>query len=158
MLLFYHSRMFYNHFIATLYDFLGLTYWPSAHYQLFFCLFFTSQEINIKRSPNTAKLAGDFLWTRTPKMGQSSTWGCPEGAQPTRARLEAHARPGGLCPPWWPPAPLPRPINSQIFQNPSGSWRNRIPATASSRTTRSNLDTITEGFIILIGASPMMRE
>ena len=32
------------------------------------------------------------------------------------------------------------------------------PAAASSRTTRSNLDTITEGFIILIGASPMMRE
>ena len=44
-----------------------------------FCLFFTSQEINIKRSPNTAKLFGDILWTRTPKMGQSSTWGCPEG-------------------------------------------------------------------------------
>ena len=44
-----------------------------------FCMFFTSQEINIKWSPNTAKLAGGFLWTRTPKMGQSSTWGCPEG-------------------------------------------------------------------------------
>jgi hypothetical protein len=26
MLLFYHSWMFYNHFIATLYHFLGLTY------------------------------------------------------------------------------------------------------------------------------------
>ena len=32
------------------------------------------------------------------------------------------------------------------------------PAVAESRTTRSNLDTITEGFIMLIGASPMMRE
>ena len=39
-----------------------------------------------------------------------------------------------------------------------GESRNTTPATASSRTTRSNLDTITEGFIILIGASPMMRE
>ena len=30
MLLYYHSWMFYNHFIATLYHFLGLTYWHSA--------------------------------------------------------------------------------------------------------------------------------
>ena len=44
-----------------------------------FCLFFTSHEINIKRSPNTAKLAGDYLWTRTPKMSQSRTWGVPQG-------------------------------------------------------------------------------
>ena len=44
-----------------------------------FCLFFTSQEINIKRSPNTAKLFVDFLWTKRHPMGQRSTWGCPEG-------------------------------------------------------------------------------
>ncbi len=31
-------------------------------------------------------------------------------------------------------------------------------AAAESRTTRSNLDTITEGFTTSIGASPMMRE
>ena len=30
MLLYYHSWMFYNHFITTLYHFLGLTYWHSA--------------------------------------------------------------------------------------------------------------------------------
>ena len=30
MLLYYHSWMFYNHFIATLYHFLGLTYWHNA--------------------------------------------------------------------------------------------------------------------------------
>ena len=29
--------------------------------------------------------------------------GAPRGAQPTRARQEAQARPGGLCPPWVPP-------------------------------------------------------
>ena len=36
MLLYYHSWMFYNHFIATLYHFLGLTYWPSAQCPLLF--------------------------------------------------------------------------------------------------------------------------
>ena len=71
--------------------------------------------------------------------------GAPRVAQPTWARLEAHERPGGLCPPRWPPAPPLRPINPQI-------------STTSSRTTRSNLDTITEGFIIPIGASSMMCE
>jgi hypothetical protein len=30
MLLYYHSWMYYNHFITTLYHFLGLTYWHSA--------------------------------------------------------------------------------------------------------------------------------
>ena len=79
MLLYYNSCMFYNHFIATLYHFLGLTYWFSAQCQLlFFCFFFTSQKINTKRSPNAAKLCG-FLWTRRHPMGQRSTWGCPEG-------------------------------------------------------------------------------
>src|SRR6266536_3919701 len=37
-------------------------------------MFFTSQKINIKRSPNAAKLYGDFLWTRRHPMGQGSTW------------------------------------------------------------------------------------
>ena len=78
--------------------------------------------------------------------------------QPTRARQEAQARPGGLCPPRWPPAPPLRSINTTIFQKPQGSRQNIHPATAESRTTRSNLDTITEGFTTSIGASPMMRE
>ena len=75
---------------------LGLCPVPVA---VFFCLFFTSQEINIKRSPNAAKLFMDFLWTRRPPMGQSSTWGCPEGAQPTWAHL-------GCGPLGGPPHPL----------------------------------------------------
>ena len=61
MLLCYHSWMFDNHFIATLYHFLRLTYWSSAQCQLLFCLFFTSQKINIKRSPNATKLFVEFL-------------------------------------------------------------------------------------------------
>ena len=37
-------------------------------------------------------------------MGPGCTWeGAPRGAQPTRVRQEAQARPGGLCPPRVPP-------------------------------------------------------
>ena len=49
--------------------------------------------------------------------------GAPRGAQPTRARLGAQARPGGLCPPRWPPAPPVCSINTPIFQKPLGLTR-----------------------------------
>ena len=52
-----------------------------------FCLFFTSQETNIKRSPNEAKLLWIF-WTKRHQMGQRSTSGVSRGgAQPTRVCL-----------------------------------------------------------------------
>ena len=40
------------------------------------------------------------------------------GAQPTRARQEAQARPGGLCPPRVPLGPPLCSINTPIFQKP----------------------------------------
>ena len=99
------------------------------------------------------------FWTRRHVMGLGCAWGVLRGgAQPTKARQEAQARPGGLCPPRVPPGPPLCSINTPIFPKPQGSRRNIDPAAAESRTTRSNLDTITEGFIILIGASLMMRE
>ena len=39
-------------------------------------------------------------------------------AQLTRARQEAQARPGGLCPPWVPPGPPLCSINTIVFQKP----------------------------------------
>ena len=78
--------------------------------------------------------------------------------QPIRAGQEAQARPGGLCPPRVPPGPPLCSINNPIFQKPYGSQRNIHPATAVSKTTSSNLDTIKEAFTTSIGASPMMRE
>ena len=91
-----------------------------------FCLFFTLQEINIKQSPNTAKLFVDFLWTRTLPMGQSCSWGgAPRGAQPTRARQGGPGAPGGLCPPRWLPVPPLCTINSQIAQHVSTRRRLR---------------------------------
>jgi len=124
MLLYYHSWIFYNHFIATLYQFLGLTYWHSAQCQLlFFACFFTSQEINIKQSPNIAKLFVVFLWTTRLPMGQSSTWGCPKGGTTHQGTPGAQAHLSGLCPPRWPPAPPLCSINTPIvdenqFQSP----------------------------------------
>ena len=53
MLLYYHSWMFYNHFIATLYHFLGLTYWPSAQSQLLFFACFLHRRKSIPNGVQT---------------------------------------------------------------------------------------------------------
>ena len=72
--------------------------------------------------------------------------------------------PGGPGAPWWvvPTSGAPW-TDSLLYKYPNipetlGESTKSIPATASSKNHRSNLDTITEGFIILIGASLMMRE
>ena len=44
-----------------------------------FCLFFTSQEINIKRSPNTTKLFGDFFMDQKTSIGPEQHLGVPRG-------------------------------------------------------------------------------
>ena len=61
-----------------------------------------------------------FMDQKTNNGPKKHLGGAPRGAQPTRACQGPRAHPGGLCPPRWPPAPPLRPINSQIFQKPSG--------------------------------------
>ena len=119
---------------------------------------FTSQEINTKRSPNATKHFEDFFGPEDIHCAKKARGGAPRGAAPTRACLGAQARLGGLCPPRMPPEPSLCSINTPIFHKPYGSRRKSIPPAAKSRTTRSNLDTITEGFTTSIGASLMMRE
>src|SRR4051812_12645767 len=58
-------------------------------------MFFTSQEISTKRSPNAAKLFVDFLYTIRHPVGQRSTWGCSEGS------TTHQGAPGGPGAPWW---------------------------------------------------------
>ena len=70
-----------------------------------FCMFFTSQEISTKRSPNAAKLFVDFFGPEDIQWAGEAPGGAPRGAQPTRACLGDQAPPDGLCPPCWPPAP-----------------------------------------------------
>src|SRR5215216_3439877 len=121
MLLYYHSWMLYNHFIATLYHFLGLTYWHSAQCQLLFFACFLLRRISV---PNGVQMQRNFLENFYGL--EDTTWakevpeGCPEGGTTHLGALGAQACPGGLCPPRWPPAPPRYSINCQIFQNPRG--------------------------------------
>ena len=103
-------QSFYSNFIS----FLWLTYWPSAQCQLLFfavpvvvfCLFFTLQKINIKQSPNTAKLFVDFLWTRRHPVGQRTTWGCLEGGTTHQGVPGPPGAPCWVVPPSWHPQML----------------------------------------------------
>ena len=100
MLFYYQSWMFYNHFIS----FFGtnlLTYCQVPLAVL--SMFFTSQKILIKRSPNATNLYEDFLWTRRKKLGPGCTWGefrggdnPPGHARGPRRALVGCAHPG--CP------------------------------------------------------------
>ena len=56
-----------------------------------FCMFFTSDEINTKQSPNGVKLFGDFFGPEDIKWVEEAPGGAPRGAQPTRARLGPQA-------------------------------------------------------------------
>src|SRR6266536_3678685 len=86
-------------------------------------MFFTSQKINIKRSPNATKLHGDFLWTRRHPMGQGKAWGCFEGS------TTHQGAPGGPGAPWWvvPTSGLPR-TASLLYKYPN------IPETLGEST------------------------
>ena len=45
-----------------------------------FCLFFTSQKINTERSPNAAKLFGDFFGAEDTRWAKEVPEGGPEGS------------------------------------------------------------------------------
>ena len=96
MLLFYLSWMFYNHFIATLYHFVKLTYGNSTQCQLMFLACFLHRKKSI---PNGVQTQQNFLeiffgpediqWAKeVPK-------GCPEGGT---TYLDTPRGPGA---PWW---------------------------------------------------------
>ena len=106
MLLFYHSCVFYSHFIATLYHFLDLTYWPSAQCQLLFFACFLHHRKSISNGVQTPRKSIEFFYGLEDfHSAKEAHGGAPRGAQPTRARQAHLACPGGLCPPRWPPAP-----------------------------------------------------
>ena len=57
-------------------------------------MFFTSQVINIKWSPNAEKLFVDFFGPEDIQWAGEAPGGAPRGAKPTRA-------PRGPGVPWW---------------------------------------------------------
>ena len=113
MLLYYHSWMFYNHFIVILYHFLVLTYWHSAKCQLLFLhVSYIAGNQYQTESKRSGTFCGFFMNPKTSTGPKKHLGGALRGAQPTRARLEAQAGPGGLCPPWVPPEPPLYSINT----------------------------------------------
>ena len=103
MLLYYHSWMFYNHFIIILYHFLVLTYWHSAQCQLLFFACFLHRRKSISNGvqmPRNSTMI--FMGQKEGNGPWQRLGGAPRRAQPTRARQEVQACPGGLCPPWVP--------------------------------------------------------
>ena len=99
MLLYDHSWMFYNHFIVILYHFLVLTYWHGAKCQLlFFCMFFTSQKVNTKRSPNAVKLLWIFLDQKTSSGPKKHLGGCSEGSTTHQGALGGPGAPRWVVP------------------------------------------------------------
>ena len=96
MLLYYHSWMFYNHFIATLYHFVRLTYWPIAQCQLLFfaCFLHRGKSIpkGVQMQRNSTEIfygPEDIHWAR------AAPWGCPGGG------TTHQVAPGPLGTPRW---------------------------------------------------------
>ena len=157
MLLYYHSWMFYNHFIMILYHFLVLTYWHSAKCQLLFSACFLHRRKSI---PNGVQTQQNFLWifwTRRHPVGERSIKEEAWGEHKTPG-------PGGPDAPWWvvPTSGATR-TASLLYKYPNipkplGESTKINSSRRKFQTTKSNLDTITKGFIRSIGASPMMRE
>ena len=105
MLLFYHSWVFYNHFIATLYNFLGLTYWHSAQCQLLFSTCFYIAGNQYQTESKRSETSWGFFWARRHPVGQESTWGgCYEGSTTHQGALGGPGAPRWVVPtsgtPW----------------------------------------------------------
>ena len=67
-----------------------------------------------------------FLDQNTSSGQEKHLGGALRGAQPTRARLGARARPGGLCPPQLPPELPIYSINTQYSRNSRGVDENQF--------------------------------
>ena len=123
-----------------------LTYSHSAKCQLLFsACFFTSQEINTKPSPNIAKLFVDFFGLEDIQWAREAPGGCSEGS------TTHQGAPRGPGAPWWvgPTSGAFR-TASLLYKYPDipetlGDSKKINSSRRKSRTTRSNLDTISDG-------------
>ena len=80
-----------------------------------FSMFFTSQKININRSPNAAKLFGDFLDQKT-SNGPEKHLGCPEGGTTHQGAPGPPGMPRWVMPPSGHPSgtSLSHPVSSVL--------------------------------------------
>ena len=159
MLLYYHSWMFYNHFIATLYHFLGLTYWHSAEVPVVVFACFLLCRISV---PNGVQSRRNFLdnffgpeetqWAKeVPErwaVEATTHQGAPGGPQRALMGCALHGAPSTAS-------------DAYKYPNIQKTLGESTKNTSSRRKFQSlkiQSNTITEGFIFFIGASPMMRE
>ena len=136
ILLYYQPWMFYNYFIVILYHFLVLTYWHSAQCQLLFSACFLHRRKSI---PDGVQIESKCNGARQRLRGCSKGSTTHQGA------------PGGPGAPWWvvPTSGAPGTASllykyTNIPETLKASTKYSSAAT-ESRTTRSNLDTISDG-------------
>ena len=117
MLFYYHSWMFYNHFIETLYHFSDkpIDIMPSTSSCLLLVVYFAGNRYQTESKRNKT-FWRFFLDQKTPVGPKKYQRGSEGSTQPTSAHLGAQARPGGLCAPRWPPSPPLCSKNTPIFQ------------------------------------------
>ena len=136
MLLYYHSWMFYSHFITTLYHFLGLTYWHSVKVSVVVFACFLLRGISVPNGVQSDETFWRFFLSRRRPVGQRSN---QDGAQ------AAHKTPGAPSAPWWVVAASGTfSTASELYKYPNIPETLEVstkkhPSTASSRTARSNL-------------------
>jgi hypothetical protein len=111
MLLYCHSWMFYNHFIATLYHFLGLTYWHSAQCQLLFFACFLHRR---KLIPNGVQTQRNFLVIFSGQEDIQRAREVPERGPEVGSTH--HGAPGGPGAPWWVVLPSEPPSGTFLAQ------------------------------------------
>ena len=114
MLLYYHSSMFYIHFIATLYHFLGLTYWHSAQCQLllFACLLHSRKSI-----PNGVQTQRIFLEIFSRPEDTQRAKEVPDGS--SEESTTHQGAPGPPCAPRWIVLPSEPPSGNSLAQQVS---------------------------------------
>ena len=96
MLLYYHSWMFYNHFIVISYHFLVLTYWHSAKCQLLFFACFLHRRKSIS---DGVQMPRKFMEIFYGPEGRYRALVAP-GGSPEEGKTHQGA-PGGPGAPWW---------------------------------------------------------
>ena len=100
MLLYCHSWMFYNHFIATLHHFLGLTYWHSAKCQLLFSALFLIYRKSISNGVQTQrKFLENFSGPEDIQRAEEVPERGPEVGSTHHGAPEAHGAPWWVMPP-----------------------------------------------------------
>src|SRR3989337_2312798 len=115
MLLYYHSWMFFNHFIATLYHFLGLTYCHSAQCQL---LFFACFLLRRKSIPNGVQTQRNFFVIFSGPEDTSWAKKVPEGGSEGSTTHQGAPR-GPGAPRWVVPTSVTSCTASLLYKYPN---------------------------------------